>query len=148
MCSSRSLLLTLSLKVLEFSFYIFYYHSNSFFTAIVWNEFRVKCAYYKQPMYSSSLLLVLNCIFFLENFCLMDFYLILRCCQVGKNGFWNMHVLIVSLYLCYLQLSGILLDTANLRNPNTTSKDKYMATLLIRGAGGFGFNGLYQICMS
>ncbi|KAG1331848.1 putative exopolyphosphatase PRUNE1 [Cocos nucifera] len=43
------------------------------------------------------------------------------------------------------QLSGILLDTANLTSANCTSKDKYMATLLIKGAGRFGCNGLYEI---
>ncbi|KAL3851544.1 hypothetical protein ACJIZ3_013426 [Penstemon smallii] len=42
-------------------------------------------------------------------------------------------------------LGGILLDTGNLSSPNCTSKDKYMATLLINGAGRFGCNGLYQI---
>lgn len=47
-----------------------------------------------------------------------------------------------------LLLAGILLDTANLRNPNTTSKDRYMATLLIRGAGRYGCNGLYRILRS
>ncbi|XP_077253775.1 uncharacterized protein LOC143892795 [Tasmannia lanceolata] len=44
-----------------------------------------------------------------------------------------------------LLLSGILLDTENLTNPQCTSKDKYMATLLINGAGRFGCNGIYQI---
>ncbi|KAK9267458.1 hypothetical protein L1049_009884 [Liquidambar formosana] len=44
-----------------------------------------------------------------------------------------------------LLLAGILLDTANLTSPHSTSKDKYMATLLINGAGHFGCNGLYQI---
>ncbi|KAH9747561.1 DHHA2 domain-containing protein [Citrus sinensis] len=42
-------------------------------------------------------------------------------------------------------LAGILLDTGNLTNTQCTSKDKYMATLLINGAGRFGCNGLYQI---
>ncbi|OMO82719.1 hypothetical protein COLO4_22875 [Corchorus olitorius] len=44
-----------------------------------------------------------------------------------------------------LLLAGILIDTGNLSNPQCTSKDKYMATLLINGAGRFGCNGLYQI---
>ncbi|XP_021298304.1 exopolyphosphatase PRUNE1-like isoform X2 [Herrania umbratica] len=44
-----------------------------------------------------------------------------------------------------LLLAGILLDTGNLSSPQCTSKDKYMATLLINGAGRFGCNGLYQI---
>ncbi|KAF8413467.1 hypothetical protein HHK36_001454 [Tetracentron sinense] len=44
-----------------------------------------------------------------------------------------------------LLLAGILLDTGSLTNPRCTSKDKYMATLLINGAGRFGCNGLYQI---
>ncbi|XAR48013.1 Inorganic diphosphatase [Bertholletia excelsa] len=47
--------------------------------------------------------------------------------------------------LSRLLLAGILLDTGNLSNPQCTSKDKYMATLLINGAGRFGCNGLYQI---
>jgi len=45
-----------------------------------------------------------------------------------------------------LQLAGILLDTANLRDPGCTSKDKYTASLLINGAGRYGCDGLYQLC--
>ncbi|TYG68020.1 hypothetical protein ES288_D05G121200v1 [Gossypium darwinii] len=44
-----------------------------------------------------------------------------------------------------LLLAGILLDTGNLSSPDSTTKDKYMATLLLNGAGRFGCNGLYQI---
>lgn len=44
-----------------------------------------------------------------------------------------------------LLLAGILLDTGNLTNPHCTTKDMYMATLLINGAGRFGCSGLYQI---
>ncbi|XWS20782.1 hypothetical protein CRYUN_Cryun31cG0132200 [Craigia yunnanensis] len=44
-----------------------------------------------------------------------------------------------------LLLAGILLDTGNLSGPHSTTKDKYMATLLLNGAGRFGCNGLYQI---
>ncbi|XP_020536053.1 exopolyphosphatase PRUNE1 isoform X1 [Jatropha curcas] len=42
-------------------------------------------------------------------------------------------------------LAGILLDTGNLTGSHCTTKDKYMATLLINGAGRFGLNGLYQL---
>ncbi|KAL7089578.1 hypothetical protein ACP275_13G193800 [Erythranthe tilingii] len=44
-----------------------------------------------------------------------------------------------------LLLAGILGDTGNLSNSECTSKDKYMATLLINGAGRYGCNGLYHI---
>lgn len=44
-----------------------------------------------------------------------------------------------------LLLAGILMDTENLSSPRCTSKDKYMATLLLNGAGRYGCNGLYQI---
>lgn len=44
-----------------------------------------------------------------------------------------------------LLLAGILLDTGNLTSPGCTSKDKYMATLLLNGAGRFGCDGLYEI---
>ncbi|KAJ1391185.1 DHH phosphoesterase superfamily [Sesbania bispinosa] len=44
-----------------------------------------------------------------------------------------------------LLLGGILLDTGNLRDPICTSKDKYIASLLISGAGRYGCNGLYQL---
>ncbi|XP_016482072.1 uncharacterized protein LOC107802994 [Nicotiana tabacum] len=44
-----------------------------------------------------------------------------------------------------LLLAGILVDTGNLTNPQTTTTDKYMTTLLINGAGRFGCNGLYEI---
>lgn len=50
-------------------------------------------------------------------------------------------------FISSLQLSGILLDTGNLTHPSCTPKDKYMATLLLNGAGRFGGDGLYQICM-
>eukprot|EP00257_Ricinus_communis_P020339 XP_015579546.1 exopolyphosphatase PRUNE1 isoform X2 [Ricinus communis] len=45
-----------------------------------------------------------------------------------------------------LLLAGILLDSGNLSGPHCTTKDKYMATLLINGAGRFGSNGFYQLC--
>ncbi|XP_028806008.1 exopolyphosphatase PRUNE1-like isoform X2 [Neltuma alba] len=44
-----------------------------------------------------------------------------------------------------LLLAGILLDTDNLKDPRCTSKDKYMTSLLLNGAGRFGCNGLYQL---
>ncbi|KAF3450170.1 hypothetical protein FNV43_RR06250 [Rhamnella rubrinervis] len=44
-----------------------------------------------------------------------------------------------------LLLAGILMDTGNLTKNYCSSKDKYMATLLIHGAGRFGCYGLYQI---
>ncbi|KAL2484175.1 Exopolyphosphatase PRUNE1 [Forsythia ovata] len=44
-----------------------------------------------------------------------------------------------------LLLAGILLDTENLSSAQCTLKDKYMATLLLNGAGRYGCNGLYQI---
>ncbi|XP_072969118.1 uncharacterized protein [Typha angustifolia] len=44
-----------------------------------------------------------------------------------------------------LLLSGILLDTADLKNPSCTPKDKYITTLLINGAGRYGCDGLYQM---
>nr|GMD09556.1 exopolyphosphatase PRUNE1-like isoform X1 [Ipomoea batatas] len=44
-----------------------------------------------------------------------------------------------------LLLAGILMDTGNLTNPQSTTKDKYTATLLINGAGRFGCDGLYEI---
>ncbi|XP_020269355.1 putative exopolyphosphatase [Asparagus officinalis] len=46
---------------------------------------------------------------------------------------------------CRLLLAGILLDTASLTNSSCTSKDKYMTTLLLKGAGRFGSNGLYEL---
>ncbi|XP_041024411.1 exopolyphosphatase PRUNE1-like [Juglans microcarpa x Juglans regia] len=44
-----------------------------------------------------------------------------------------------------LLLAGILTDTGNLTHPHCTSKDKYMVTLLLHGAGHFGCKGLYYI---
>lgn len=44
-----------------------------------------------------------------------------------------------------MQLAAILLDSANLSSSNCSLKDKYMATMLIHGAGRFGCNGLYQL---
>ncbi|KAL6206356.1 hypothetical protein ACLB2K_023604 [Fragaria x ananassa] len=42
-------------------------------------------------------------------------------------------------------LAAILLDSANLSSSSCSFKDKYMATMLIHGAGRFGCNGLYQL---
>ncbi|XP_015882850.2 uncharacterized protein LOC107418662 isoform X1 [Ziziphus jujuba] len=53
--------------------------------------------------------------------------------------------LLVGQGLSRLLLAGILMDTGNLSNYSCSSQDKYMATLLIHGAGRFGCNGLYQI---
>ncbi|KAM1571214.1 hypothetical protein ACFX10_036133 [Malus domestica] len=44
-----------------------------------------------------------------------------------------------------LLLAAILLDSTNLCGSQCSIKDKYMATLLIHGAGRFGCNGLYQL---
>ncbi|KAM7252879.1 hypothetical protein ACFE04_008690 [Oxalis oulophora] len=44
-----------------------------------------------------------------------------------------------------LLLAGILLDTENISNPDCSIKDKYMATLLINGAGRFGCNVKYKM---
>uniref|UniRef100_F6I3H5 Uncharacterized protein n=1 Tax=Vitis vinifera TaxID=29760 RepID=F6I3H5_VITVI len=51
---------------------------------------------------------------------------------------------VVEIFGCK-KLASILLDTGNLTYHHCTSKDKYIATLLINGAGRFGCNGLYQI---
>ncbi|XP_040363007.1 exopolyphosphatase PRUNE1 isoform X2 [Rosa chinensis] len=42
-------------------------------------------------------------------------------------------------------LAAILLDSANLSSSNCSIKDKYMAAMLIHGAGRFGCDGLYQL---
>jgi hypothetical protein len=52
------------------------------------------------------------------------------------------------IWLFFDQLAGILMDTGNLTSPHCTTKDKYMATLLLNGAGRFGSNGFYQISES
>ncbi|KAI9127633.1 hypothetical protein K1719_000626 [Acacia pycnantha] len=46
------------------------------------------------------------------------------------------------------KLSGILLGTAILKYPHCPSKDKYVTLLLLNGAGRFGCNCLYQLCIS
>ncbi|XP_011096718.1 protein prune homolog [Sesamum indicum] len=68
------------------------------------------------------------------------------CCTVIAEKF-AMHspVILAGQGFSRLLLAGILLDTENLSRSQCTSKDKYMATLLINGAGRFGCNGLYQI---
>ncbi|CAL1402627.1 unnamed protein product [Linum trigynum] len=68
------------------------------------------------------------------------------CCTVIAEKFvlWSPETL-AGLGFSRLLLAGILLDTGNLSKAQCSSKDKYMATLLISGAGHYGFNGLYQI---
>ncbi|KAI9099562.1 hypothetical protein K1719_024567 [Acacia pycnantha] len=68
------------------------------------------------------------------------------CCTAiaEKFAMYSLEVL-ASRSFCRLLLAGILLDTANLKGPHCTSKDKYMTSLLLNGAGRFGCNGLYQI---
>lgn len=56
---------------------------------------------------------------------------------------WSIHFM----FMFCMQLAGILVDTGNLTSMHCTSKDKYISTLLINGAGRFGCDGLYQICI-
>ncbi|KAG9137878.1 hypothetical protein Leryth_024278 [Lithospermum erythrorhizon] len=70
----------------------------------------------------------------------------ISCCTVVAEKFalTSPEVLVIK-GVSRLLLAGILLDTGNLSNPQSTEKDKYMSTLLIHGAGRYGCNGLYQI---
>ncbi|KAK7828806.1 exopolyphosphatase prune1 [Quercus suber] len=61
------------------------------------------------------------------------------CCRKGESAYPWVETNTIG------ELAGIFIETGNLTNPHCNSKDKYMATLLINGAGRFGSNGLYQI---
>ncbi|ESW03307.1 hypothetical protein PHAVU_011G003300 [Phaseolus vulgaris] len=68
------------------------------------------------------------------------------CCTAIADKFVNYSPeILASKSFSKLLLAGILLDTANLRDPGCTSKDKYTASLLINGAGRYGCSGLYQL---
>nr|CAD1823209.1 unnamed protein product [Ananas comosus var. bracteatus] len=67
------------------------------------------------------------------------------CAVVAEKFLETIPEILAGQGFCRLLLSGILLDTTDLQSANCTSKDKYTATLLIKGAGRFGFSGLYQI---
>ncbi|KAI3991612.1 hypothetical protein MKX01_009654 [Papaver californicum] len=68
------------------------------------------------------------------------------CCTLVAEKFsLALPELLVGQGFSRLLLAGILLDTGNLKSSRCTSKDKYMATLLINGAGRFGIDGFYQI---
>ncbi|XP_057812207.1 uncharacterized protein LOC131026358 [Salvia miltiorrhiza] len=68
------------------------------------------------------------------------------CCSViAENFAMTSPEILAGQGFSRLLLAGILVDTGNLSSLHCTSKDKYMATLLINGAGRFGINGLYQI---
>ncbi|KAF5733598.1 protein prune [Tripterygium wilfordii] len=67
------------------------------------------------------------------------------CTMVAEKFAQNSPEILVGKGFSRLLLAGILLDTGNLTSPHCKSKDKYMATLLINGAGRFGCNGLHQI---
>ncbi|KAL3522924.1 hypothetical protein ACH5RR_015758 [Cinchona calisaya] len=67
------------------------------------------------------------------------------CTLIAENFLLTTPEILAGKGFSRLLLAGILLDTGNLTNPNSTSKDKYMATLLINGAGRFACNGLYHI---
>ncbi|XP_049385242.1 uncharacterized protein LOC125849242 [Solanum stenotomum] len=68
------------------------------------------------------------------------------CCTLIADKFTlTSPEILVGQWFSRLLLAGILMDTGNLTNSQTTTKDKYMTTLLINGAGRFGCNGLYEI---
>lgn len=68
------------------------------------------------------------------------------CCSlIAEKLFLTAPELLAGQRFSKLLLAGILMDTGNLTSPHCTTKDKYMATLLLNGAGRFGSNGLYQI---
>ncbi|XP_011040585.1 PREDICTED: protein prune homolog isoform X2 [Populus euphratica] len=68
------------------------------------------------------------------------------CCSlIAEKLFLTSPELLAGQRFSKLLLAGILMDTGNLTSPHCTTKDKYMATLLLNGAGRFGSNGLYQI---
>ncbi|KAL8508266.1 hypothetical protein ACS0TY_018740 [Phlomoides rotata] len=70
----------------------------------------------------------------------------MSCCTVIAEKFANESPeILAGQGFSRLLLAGILMDSGNLSSLHCTSKDKYMATLLINGAGRFGFSGLYQI---
>ncbi|KAL1830826.1 hypothetical protein ACET3Z_000477 [Daucus carota] len=68
------------------------------------------------------------------------------CCTVIAEKFvHNSPEILAGRGFSRLLLAGILLDTRNMSSPRCTDKDRYMATLLINGAGRFGCTGLHQI---
>ncbi|KAG6755569.1 hypothetical protein POTOM_041402 [Populus tomentosa] len=68
------------------------------------------------------------------------------CCSlIAEKLFLTSPELLAGQRFSELLLAGILMDTGNLTSPHCTTKDKYMATLLLNGAGRFGSNGFYQI---
>ncbi|KAF9673109.1 hypothetical protein SADUNF_Sadunf11G0114500 [Salix dunnii] len=68
------------------------------------------------------------------------------CCSlIAEKFFLTSPELLAGQGFSRLLLAGILMDTGNLTSPHCTTKDKYMATLLLNGAGRFGSSGLYQI---
>ncbi|KAJ6894752.1 hypothetical protein NC652_028496 [Populus alba x Populus x berolinensis] len=68
------------------------------------------------------------------------------CCSlIAEKLFLTSPELLAGQRFSELLLAGILMDTGNLTSPHCTTKDKYMATLLLNGAGRFRSNGLYQI---
>jgi len=75
------------------------------------------------------------------------FFVLFGCCVPHVYPKIKMNFCLIFDSCEWLQLAGILLDTANLRDPACTSKDKYTASLLINGAGRYGCNGFYQLCM-
>ncbi|KAI4357135.1 hypothetical protein L6164_001102 [Bauhinia variegata] len=67
------------------------------------------------------------------------------CTAIAEKFALHSPEILASKGISRLLLSGILFDTANLTAPQCTSKDKYMASLLINGAGRYGCNGLYKL---
>uniref|UniRef100_A0A3Q7F1E5 Uncharacterized protein n=1 Tax=Solanum lycopersicum TaxID=4081 RepID=A0A3Q7F1E5_SOLLC len=68
------------------------------------------------------------------------------CCTLIADKFvLTSPEILVGQWFSRLLLAGILMDTGNLTNSQTTTKDKYMTTLLINGAGRFGCNVRYKM---
>ncbi|KAI5605867.1 hypothetical protein BDE02_01G381700 [Populus trichocarpa] len=67
------------------------------------------------------------------------------CTLIAEKLFLTSPELLAGHGFSRLLLAGILMDTGNLTSPHCTTKDKYMATLLLNGAGRFGSNVRYKM---
>ncbi|KAK6945708.1 hypothetical protein RJ641_013252, partial [Dillenia turbinata] len=67
------------------------------------------------------------------------------CALVAEKFATNLPEVLAGRGFSRLLLSGILFDTENLTGPQCTLKDKYMATLLIKGAGRYGCDVRYKM---
>ncbi|KAK1260433.1 hypothetical protein QJS04_geneDACA023637 [Acorus gramineus] len=103
----------------------------------------------KQEAFKEALVEIFNCKQVYFRYSIMKLFLLgqdCSCCTIVAEKFAETSPeTLAGMGFSRFLLAGILLDTGNLTDDRCTIKDKYMTTLLIKGAGRYGCSGLHQL---